>query len=212
MARGRFITLEGGEGSGKSTQAAFLAQDLQAAGLAVLATREPGGSPGAEQIRDLLVNGAVERWDPMTETLLLFAARRDHLVKSIWPALEAGRWVVCDRFADSTVAYQGFGLGLRQLNIRRIHRAAIGDFAPDLTLILDVPVEVGLARAEARGEGHHRYERMDVSFHERLRQGYREIARSDPERCVLIDAARTPEEVRRDIRAAVKGRLGLEIG
>jgi dTMP kinase len=212
MARGRFITLEGGEGSGKSTQALLLARDLEAAGLAVLATREPGGSHGAEHIRELLVNGAVERWDAMTEALLHFAARRDHLAKAVWPALEAGRWVVCDRFTDSTVAYQGFGLGLGRETVEALGRVAIGAFAPDLTLILDLPVEAGLARAEKRGHGHHRYERMDRAFHERLRQGYLEIAKSDPERCVVIDAARGPEEVRRDIRAAVKSRLDLEIG
>lgn len=212
MSRGRFITLEGGEGSGKSTQSRLLAQDLESAGLKCLLTREPGGTPGAEHIRKLLVNGAVERWDPMTEALLHFAARRDHLVKSVWPALEAGTWVVCDRFTDSTVAYQGYGLGLEREMVEALNRVAVGSFSPDLTLILDVPVDLGLARAHARQDGHHRYERMDTAFHEKLRQGFLEIARGAPERCIVIDGGRPPEEVYLDIRKGVASRLGARLG
>ncbi|MGB8274563.1 MAG: dTMP kinase [Alphaproteobacteria bacterium] len=211
MARGKFITLEGGEGAGKTTQARLLAEGLHAAGLEVVTTREPGGSPGAEHIRELLVNGDVERWDPMTEALLHFAARRDHLVKTVWPALEAGRWVVCDRFTDSTLAYQGIGLGLGRDAVEAIARSAVGAFAPDLTIILDLAVDVGLARAKARSDDHHRYERMDRAFHERLRQGFLDIAGREPARCVVIDGARAIEDVQRDVRGAVRARLKIEI-
>ncbi|MEE9140346.1 MAG: dTMP kinase [Alphaproteobacteria bacterium] len=210
MTRGRFITLEGGEGAGKSTQAALLAQGLGEAGLAVLATREPGGAPGAEQIRALLVDGAVDRWDAATEALLHFAARRDHLVRTVWPALEEGRWVVCDRFADSTMAYQGYGLGLGREVVECLYRVAVGDFAPDLTLILDLPVAAGLGRAAGRG-GEQRYERMGLDFHERLREGFLDIARREPDRCVVVDAAGEVAEVQAAIRTVVSERLELKL-
>ncbi len=150
MARGRFITIEGGEGAGKSTQAPLLVAALERAGIAALATREPGGSPGAEAIRRLLLEGDGERWDAAGEALLLVAARRDHVARLIEPALARGVWVVCDRFADSTLAYQGYGRGLTPADMAALHRFALGDFAPDLTLILDLPVEIGLARAALR--------------------------------------------------------------
>lgn len=210
MTRGRFITLEGGEGAGKSTQAELLAQGLGEAGLAVLATREPGGAPGAEQIRALLVDGAVDRWDAATEALLHFAARRDHLVRTVWPALEEGRWVVCDRFADSTMAYQGYGLGLGREAVECLYRVAVGDFAPDLTLILDLPVAAGLRRAAGRG-GEQRYERMGLDFHERLREGFLDIARREPDRCVVVDAAGEVAEVQAAIRTVVSERLELKL-
>jgi dTMP kinase len=209
--RGRFITLEGGEGAGKSTQLRLLAEALRAAGVEVVTTREPGGSPGAEQIRALLVNGAVARWDATTEALLHFAARRDHLVKTIWPALDAGRWVVCDRFADSTRAYQGYGHGLDLVVIERLYADAVGAFAPDLTLILDLPVEAGLRRAAARAGGEDRYEQMDLTFHRRLRDGFLAIARAEPARCQVIDADRGIAEVQRSIRVAVGERLGIAL-
>lgn len=207
----RFITLEGGEGAGKSTQARRLVDGLKATGLDPLLTREPGGSPGAEQIRALLVEGAAGRWDPLTETLLHFAARRDHLTKTIRPALAAGRWVVCDRFADSTRAYQGFGLGLDREVIEMLYRQVVGDDAPDLTLILDLPVEEGLRRTATRTHAETRYERMNEAFHQRLREGFLTLAREDPRRCVVIDASRDVDAVQSAIRAAVRERLGIGI-
>jgi dTMP kinase len=150
---GRFITFEGGEGAGKSTHVRLLAEALRAAGLSVVETREPGGSPGAEEIRELLVHGAVARWDPMSEALLHFAARRDHVTRVIAPALAAGDWVLSDRFADSTMAYQGYGHRLGREVIEQLYALAVGDLAPELTVILDLPVEDGLARAGSRNSG-----------------------------------------------------------
>lgn len=175
----------------------------------VVLTREPGGSPGAEQIRGLLVDGEVHRWDPITETLLHFAARRDHLANTIRPALARGAWIVSDRFADSTLAYQGYGHGVEKRDIDELYRISVGELKPDLTLILDVPVEAGLARAAGRGGGEDRYERMGSAFHERLRQGFLEIARAEPDRCALIDAALGEDEVHDQIMAAVRERLAL---
>lgn len=206
-ARGRFITLEGGEGAGKSTQVRLLADSLRDEGLMVVTTREPGGSAGAEAIRTLLVEGDTNRWDGVAEALLHFAARRDHLVKTVWPALERGAWVISDRFADSTLAYQGFGHGLDPDVIASLYRVAVGHFAPDLTLVLDLPVEKGLERAGTRGGGEDRYERMGLGFHQRLRQGFLGIAASNPMRCAVIDATRSPDEVHGDIMATVRARL-----
>jgi dTMP kinase len=210
MTRGRFITVEGGEGAGKSTQVPLLVAALERVGIAALATREPGGSPGAEAIRRVLLEGAGEDWDAVCEALLLIAARRDHVVKLIEPALAGGVWVVSDRFADSTVAYQGYGRGLPLTDIALLRRFALGDFAPDLTLILDLPVEIGLARAAARAAGD-RFERLDARFHARLRQGFREIAAAEPGRCLLIDATAEPEAVHRAVLAAVANRLGVRL-
>lgn len=210
MTRGTFITLEGGEGSGKSTQIQLLAHALAAAGLDVTVTREPGGAPGAEQIRTLLVNGDTGRWDPLSEALLHYAARREHLRHTIKPALADGRWVLCDRFADSTMAYQGYGHGLGRDVIAGLHAAVVGPLAPDLTLILDLPVDAGLARAKSRG-GEDRYERMDRAFHQRLRDGFLDIAKREPVRCAVIDAGAAPERVQSAIRAVIRDRLGLDI-
>jgi len=207
--RGQFITFEGGEGAGKSTQVTRLAEALREEGLRVVTTREPGGSPGAEVIRALLVSGDPERWDGVTEALLHFAARRDHLVKTVWPALERGIWVISDRFADSTLAYQGFGHGLDPDIIASLYRVAVGHFAPDLTLVLDLPVEKGLDRAGIRGGVEDRYERMGLGFHQRLRQGFLGIAASNPMRCAVIDAGRTQDQVQEDILATVRARLPL---
>ncbi|HTH16074.1 MAG TPA: dTMP kinase [Magnetospirillum sp.] len=207
MTRGRFITFEGGEGAGKSTQLKMLAEALARAGIEVVTTREPGGSKGAEAIRALLVTGEVDRWDAETEALLHSAARRDHLVKTVWPALERGAWVVCDRFADSTLAYQGYGHGLSKDFITGLTRLVLGDFTPDLTLILDLPVEEGLKRAGGRGGAEDRYERMGTAFHERLRQGFLDIAARDPGRCAVIDATADVDTVHQAILKAVKGRL-----
>ena len=211
MERGLFITLEGGEGSGKSTQIKLLRTGLDAVGLDVVVTREPGGAPGAEQIRNLLVDGPAERWDPVTEALLHYAARREHLRQTVVPALDAGKWVVCDRFADSTMAYQGYGHGLGRDWVLSLHRAVVPDLTPDLTLILDMPVEEGLARAAARGSGGDRYESMDLKFHHRLREGFLDIARREPDRCAVINAANPVNEVQAAIRQTVYTRLGVEI-
>jgi dTMP kinase len=209
--RGKFITLEGGEGAGKSTQQRRLAGWLRDSGLAVVETREPGGSPGAEEIRRLLVTGAAGRWDPLTETLLIFAARRDHLRQTIEPALAGGRWVVCDRFIDSTLVYQGVAQGVGQSPIETLQDLVAGDLRPDLTLVLDLPVDEGLARAKRRAGDEDRYERMDRSFHEKLRAAFRDIAAREPARCLLIDASGDEAAVAARIQAAVSARLGVKV-
>jgi dTMP kinase len=210
-ARGRFITIEGGEGAGKSTQLDLLVAALDRAGIAAQRTREPGGSEGAEAIRRLLLEGADERWDAIAETLLFYAARREHVTRLIMPALDRGVWVVCDRFADSTIAYQGYGRGLPLAELQALHRFALGDFAPDLTLILDLPVAEGLARAARRLGNADRFERLDQSFHERLRQGFQQIAGADPQRYVVIDASGGVENVHRAVLGAVVERLGVAL-
>ncbi len=206
---GKFITLEGGEGAGKSTQSRRLAAALEAKGIKTLVTREPGGSPGAEEIRGLLVNGAPGRWDPLTETLLVYAARADHVKHTIGPALLAGTWVISDRFTDSSFAYQGGGRGLARETIRRIDSVVLDDFKPDLTLLLDLEVETGLARAAARGAAESRFEDFDRDFHERLRQSFLDIARREPGRCKVIDAAEEPDAVSQAIWAAVSRRFEI---
>jgi len=212
---GRFITLEGGEGAGKSTQIASLAKRLEDAGIDVISTREPGGAPGADTIRSILVSGDTDRWDPMSEALLNFAARREHLMRTIWPALERGHWVLSDRFADSTMAYQGYGHGVDRDLIAALYRAAVGDFHPDMTIMLDLPVAEGLRRANERngaaGAGEDRYERMDVAFHERLRAGFLEIAAAEPERCVVIDASGEPDNVAALIWSAVTNKFAGDL-
>ncbi len=205
---GRFITLEGGEGAGKSTQITRLKDWLQSRGREVVATREPGGAPGAEAIRKLLVEGAAERWDGTTEALLHFAARRDHLRTTVWPSLKRGAWVVSDRFADSTRAYQGYGHGLDLAMLDRLYEVAVGAFRPDLTLILDLPVETGLARAAARRGSETRYESLPREFHERVRKGFLEIARREPERCAVIDATKAIDTIADAITRVVADRLG----
>ena len=210
-ARGRFITVEGGEGVGKSTQVDLLVAALAGAGIVAQRTREPGGSAGAEAIRRLLLEGASERWDAVGEALLFYAARRDHVTRLIRPALERGLWVVCDRFADSTLAYQGHGHGLPLADLAALHRFALGDFAPDLTLILDLPVAEGLARAARRPGAADRFERLDRAFHERLRQGFHRIAAADPGRCAVIDAAGDKDSVHHAVLAVVAARLGIAV-
>lgn len=208
---GKFITFEGGEGAGKTTQIVRLAEYLRAEGYDVVTTREPGGAAGADSIRSLLVSGATDKWDPLSECLLLFAARREHLNKTIWPAMAQGAWVLCDRFADSTLAYQGYGHDVPIPFINQLYNAIVGDFAPDLTLILDIDVAVGLGRANTRNADNtsreDRFERMDTFFHERLRKGFLEIARNAPERCNVIDADHDPNIVSDLIRAMVKTRF-----
>jgi dTMP kinase len=203
--RGRFITLEGGEGAGKSTQAGRLAVALAARGLPVLRTREPGGTPGAERIRALLLNHGP--WDPVAEAMMMFSARREHVVKVILPFLDAGGWVVCDRFADSTLAYQG-AQGLPREIWARLAEVALEGFAPDLTLVLDLPPEAGMARAAARS-GADRYERMGMRFHAAVRQAFLGIAAAEPQRCLVVDAGQEAEAVAAAIGAAVGARLGV---
>lgn len=208
MTQGFFISFEGGEGAGKSTQIRRLADTLLAAGHEVVVTREPGGSPGAEAIRDLLVNGAADRWSSVTESLLMYAARRDHLERVIRPALARDAIVLCDRFADSTRAYQGAGGDAPASLIAALEAHVLGGTVPVLTLILDLPAEVGLQRAEARG-GAARFESKGLAFHERLRAGYLEIARQEPERCEVIDANAPLDAVTAAIWDVVTQRLGL---
>ena len=178
------------------------------AGIEAVATREPGGSAGADEIRALLLNGAPERWDAVSEALLMVAARRCHLVETVRPALERGAWVICDRFSDSTIAYQGYGGGVPRERLAELHRLIAGDFQPDLTLILDLPVEMGLERAIRRG-GEGRFERKGTAFHERVRQGFQEIARNEPQRCVLIEARGDVSAVSAAILAVLRERLAL---
>lgn len=195
MSKGRFITFEGGEGSGKSTQIHKLADRLRDEGMDVLTTREPGGSEGAESIRKLLVEGDPSRWVPMSEMLLLLAGRLDHVERTIRPALANGTWVLSDRFSDSSRAYQGIAGGVGDAIVQQLHQMVMPGFKPDMTLILDLPVEVGLARAGARnqdtgkeGVAEDRFERKGTDFHEALRAAYWHIAREDPKRCALINA------------------------
>ena len=208
---GRLVTFEGGEGAGKSTQIERLAATLRAAGLDPLVTREPGGTPGAEQIRRLLVEGAPDRWLPLGETLLLLAARYDHVARRIAPALADGRWVLCDRFMDSTRVYQGVAGGVGEETIDRLHAIVLGDLRPDLTVILDVPVATGLGRRQ-EAVGGQRYERMSSAFHERVRSGFLALARAELERCVVVDATRAADTVADEIRALVVRRFGVDLG
>jgi len=207
--RGRFVTFEGGEGSGKSTQIKALAQRLDAAKLRAIVTREPGGSPGAEIIRHLVLSGMGKLLGAEAETLLFAAARDDHVRTVIGPALNQGLWVLCDRFSDSTRAYQGRLGNVAPAVLNAMERVTIGDLKPDLTIILDVPVEVGLQRAAARrGTGvPDRFEAEDVRFHQELRDAYRQIAAAEPQRCVLIDANVDAATVAAAIWAAVRDRL-----
>lgn len=207
--RGRFITFEGGEGTGKSTHAAQLADRLKGLGIAVVFTREPGGSPGAEAIRHVLLSGAAKPLGPVTETILFAAARDDHVRNTIEPALARGAWVVCDRFINSTRVYQGVLGHVDAQFIHALERTTIGDLKPDLTFILDVPADVGLARAgKRRGEGAaDRFEGESSHFHEELREAYRLIALTKSNRCVLIDATKSKPQVAERIWKVVNERL-----
>jgi dTMP kinase len=207
VTRGRFITFEGGEGAGKSTQVRRLAERLRGRG-EVVVTREPGGSPGAEAIRALLVSGPVERWSPISETLLMYAARRDHIERVIAPTLARGAWVICDRFYDSSRAYQGAAGGAPASLLSALEADVVGELIPDLTLILDLPAEVGLARASKRGKREGRFEAKGLAFHEKLRAAFLNIAAAEPERCVVIDADAGMDVVTDRIGAALDRRWG----
>jgi dTMP kinase len=207
--RGRFVTFEGGEGSGKSTQIKILADRLDAAGLRAIVTREPGGSPGAEIIRHVVLSGMGKLLGAEAETLLFAAARDDHVHAVIKPALEQGIWVLCDRFSDSTRAYQGRLGKVDPALLNAMERVSIGGLKPDLTIILDVPVEIGMQRAAARrGRGApDRFEAEDISFHQGLREAFRQIAANEPERCVLVDANADPAAVAANIWSATRDRF-----
>lgn len=209
--KGRFITFEGGEGTGKSTQARRLAAVLKDKGIACVVTREPGGSPGAEEIRNLVLKGDPARWSPLSEALLFYAARADHTERTIKPTLDAGKWVICDRYSDSSYAYQGGGRGLARETVRRIEAIAIDDFKPDLTLILDMPVEIGLKRSISRqGNTETRFEEMDVAFHERMRKTFLDVAKRAHDRCIVIDANQSEDQVFEAVLKAVKSRFRVK--
>jgi dTMP kinase len=206
--KGPFITFEGGDGVGKSTHIARLAEHLRAAGHEVVLTREPGGSPGAEAIRELLVSGAAERWSALAEALLVFAARADHLEKVINPARARGAVVLCDRFADSTMAYQGAAGGLGEEKVRALRDLVVGENGPDLTIVLDAPGARGLERAQARG-GDNRFEAKGGDYQARVQEAFLRIAEREPERCVVVDSSGSVDDVADRIRMIVKERLGL---
>jgi dTMP kinase len=210
--RGKFITFEGGEGSGKSTQIKKLAERLAKARQRAIVTREPGGSPGAEIVRHVVLSGAARPLGPVAEAVLFAAARRDHLENLIKPALSRGKWVVCDRFLDSTRVYQGILDEVGRPFIKGLEKLTVGDALPDITFILDIPAEIGLARARERRAGAKpdRFEREDLGFHERLNAAFRDIAKEEPQRCVLINANRTKDQVAAEIWMHVKKRLAPE--
>ena len=208
QAPARFIVFEGGEGAGKSTQVQRLADALRARGQDVVTTREPGGSTGAEAIRGLLVSGDTARWSPETEGLLINAARADHLARTIRPALAKGQWVICDRFADSTMAYQGHGMGLDRAWLEELRKRVVGDTEPGLTLVFDLPVDVGLGRAVAS----QRYEKMGRAFHDKLRSAFREIAAAnDGRKRAIIDAGGSEDEVAQRVRGALSTAYGIAL-
>jgi dTMP kinase len=206
---GKFITFEGGEGTGKSTQAATLAHKLESLGIGVLLTREPGGSPGAEIIRHVLLSGAAKPFGAEAEAMLFAAARDDHIKCAIKPALEAGKWVVCDRFADSTRVYQGAVGAVDPRLIKALERVSVGELKPDLTFILDVPVALGLKRAAGRRRGSQpdRFEAEQLDFHEKLRRAYLALAEAEPERCVVVDASVQKKDVAAQVWKVVNARL-----
>lgn len=204
---GKFITLEGGDGSGKSTQARMLSEFLADKSINTLLTREPGGAPGADEIRELILTGEPDRWDAVGETLLFYASRRNHLRLTVWPALEKGQWVISDRFADSTMAYQGYGNQLGEDVVQQVHDFAVGKFKPDLTFIFDMPAEEGLRRTDDRLHNEDRFEKMDIAFHERLRDGFLDIARKNPDRCIVIDATKPIDSIQAELRRIIQERL-----
>ncbi|MGH1352651.1 MAG: dTMP kinase [Methyloligellaceae bacterium] len=214
MPTGQFITFEGGEGTGKSTQAQHLARRLNKKGIHVMVTREPGGSQRAEQIREVLLNGVDEKLGPLAEALLFSAARDDHMTKIIRPALRAGSWIICDRFTDSTRVYQGVGGGVSEEVLESLEDLVVGNVRPQLTIILDIPAEQGLARAKARrseGEAADRFEVMDVNFHNTLRSAFLNIADKEPDRCIVVDASGTEAHVADQIWSIVKKKFELNM-
>jgi len=206
---GRFITFEGGEGSGKSTQAGILANRLSRAGRAVFATREPGGSPAAEEIREALLSGEISQFGPLAEAVMFAVARGDHVDTAIKDSLQEGKWVVCDRFVDSTRAYQGVTGGVPRGLINALEQLTVGALSPDITFILDIPADEGLARAQARAEGAEpdRFEGQELMTHERIRRAFLDIAEEEPGRCIVVDASQPEAMVAEDVWEAVLHRL-----
>lgn len=213
--KGKFITFEGGDGTGKSTQVKLLAEYLESKGVSLITTKEPGGTDVGLEIRRLLVCGDKDKMDATAEALLYFADRHIHLAKKIWPAIDEGKFVISDRFADSTIAYQCYGYGQRVKReiIDNLYNIAVGDFKPDLTIILDIDPKVGLSRSFAKADGmaekELRFEGRELEFHNNLRRGFLEIAADDPDRCVVLDADKPIEELHHDVIKVVNERLGL---
>ncbi len=203
MKRGKFVTFEGGEGAGKSTQAKLLAESLEQAGIETLQTREPGGTFGAEAIRDLVLEGTTDRWSGMTELLLMYAARIDHVEKLIKPALDRGVWVISDRFADSSLAYQGYARGLGAEQVKAVHKVVMGGFEPDLTIVFDMDPVLAQKRVETRGEHLTRFDAESLEFHKTLRHAFLEIAEENPDRIHTVDADGTRGSVQNRILFAL---------
>lgn len=212
---GRFITFEGGEGCGKSTQAKLLTAYLQAHSISVVQTKEPGGTPEGQVLRELLVTGDKDKFDAVSECLLYYADRRNHLTKVVWPAVQEGKWVISDRYADSTEAYQYYGYNKRVdlAVLHELYRMVAGDFKPDLTLILDIEPEIGMRRSFAKAQTmavkELRFESRQIEFHHNLRRGFLEIAKREPERCVVINADADVETVHKQIVKVIEQRLGV---
>ena len=208
---GRFITFEGGEGGGKSTQTRLLQDALASNGIESILTREPGGSAGAEEIRELIVTGSADRWDPLTELCLLYAARRDHWLKVIKPKLEHGIWVISDRFADSSIVYQGYAGDIDIDTVLNIHNVVLGEVWPDLTIVLDLPPELGLERSYKRDTANNskdtRFEKRELHFHNLLREGFQYLHSKSPDRICVIDGTKTIKEVEIEVFSIIKNRF-----
>lgn len=215
MAKGKFITFEGGEGTGKSTQLKLLASYLEQLNIPVVQTKEPGGTELGQELRKMLVTGDKDKMDAVAEALLYYADRRIHLTKKVWPAIDEGKWVLSDRFADSSVAYQYYGYDKRVpfQTLENLYKLAVGDFKPDLTVLLDLDPKVGLARSMEKA-GHMavketRHESRELEFHQRLRNGYLEMAKAEPQRFVVINANQSIESLHQEIVAVVTERFGF---
>ena len=210
-SQNRMIVIDGVDGSGKGVQTRSLLQAFLDAGEPAILTREPGGSPAAEEIRELLVTGEPRKWDSMTELLLMYAARRSHLRDTVWPALEAGNWVISDRFADSSRAFQGIAGNLGLDTVENIHQVVVGDFAPALVLILDIPESLALARARERGDKEDRFEKKGADYHARVRNAFLEIAASDARQYVVVNAEQGIDQVNQDIIEIINTRFSLKL-
>jgi dTMP kinase len=207
VSKAYFITFEGGEGVGKSTQIKKLSAFLHTRKINHLVTREPGGSPIAEEIRRILVQGHADKLDPITEYLLFSAARRDHLLNKIFPALQQGQWIICDRFYDSSLVYQGMAQGLDPAFLEYIYEQIAPSFKPDLTFILDCDPEKALRRTSSRAHQEDRFEKKGLAFHQKIRQGFLDIAHRNPDRCIVIKTEQTLEQVTKKIKAAITQRF-----